>query len=86
MKKKQSQKTRLKKRINAYRNFGVNYVYMLETDFKGVFSEMMVIKKIERRKDGFGNALDKLIEVCTEEECMKLNMKLDCYQLDKKGF
>ena len=79
-----SQKTRLKKRINAYRYFGNNFVYMLETDFKGVFAPMMVKEEIDESKNKFGENLNILIEKCSEEECLELNMRLDCYQLDKK--
>jgi hypothetical protein len=84
MRKKQSQKTRLKKRVNAYRIIGTNFVYMLTSDFKGVFRPMMIEKDIETIKRGFGFAIDDLIEVCSEDECQRLNMRLDCYQLDKK--
>lgn len=81
---KLTQKGRLKKRISAYRTLGLNWVYLMETDFKGVFANMMIEKDIETINQGFGVALDKLIEVCSEEECLKLNQRLDCYQLDKK--
>ena len=84
MKKKQSQKTRLKRRINAYRTIGDNFVYMLESDFKGVFSPMMIEKNIETSEQSFGFAINELINICSEEECGKLNMRLDCYQLDKR--
>ena len=82
-KKKQSQRTRLKRRISAYRNFGDNCVYMLESDFKGVFAPMMVKRKVDHQK-GFGIDLDILIDICSEEECLELNQRLDCYQIDKK--
>ncbi len=81
---KTPQRSRLKRRINAYRTLGYNFVYMLETDFKGVFSPMMTKKEIETAKQGWGFGLNELIEKCSEEECMELNQRLDCYQLDKK--
>ncbi len=79
------QKTRLKRRISAYRNIGANFTYMLTSDFKNVFSPMMMKKKkLVNSKEGFGKDLDILIDICSEEECLELNMKLDCYQIDNK--
>jgi len=84
MKKEITQKTRLKKRIHAYRNFGCNFVYMFESDFRGVFSPEMMRKGFNGSPSNFGEELDKLIESCSEEECMELNFGLDEYQLQKK--
>ena len=81
---KQTQKTRLKRRIHAYRNFGDNWVYILESDFKGVFSPMILKKGFETSSDGFAKDLDNTINSCSEEECQELNSRLDCYQIDKK--
>ena len=33
----------------------------------------------------FGKNLDNTINSCSEEECQELNMKLDCYQIDKNN-
>ena len=84
MKQNQSQKTRLKRRIHGYRTLGVSFVFMLETDFRGVFVQMMREKGLNILRGNFGENLNKLIEVCSEKECLELNMKLDCYQIDKK--
>ena len=80
----QTQKTRLKRRIHGYRTLGCNFVYMLESDFKGVFSPMMVKKDINDGNKGWGFVLDDLINICSEEECQELNSRLECYQLDKR--
>ena len=74
-----SPKQRLKKRIHGYRTLGLNWTYMMETDFKGIFSPMFIKKEMQGDKD-----YDKLIEACSEEECQELNVRLDCYQIDKK--
>ena len=79
-----SPKQRLKKRIHGYRNLGNGWVFMLESDFKGIFSPMMIKKGLEDSSTNFGENLDKLIEACSEEESQELNMKLDCYQIDNK--
>lgn len=84
MKMKQSQKTRMKRRLHAYRSIGTNFVVFFESDFKGVFSPMLTEKEIDLEQ-GFGFAINELVEKATEEECLKLNQRLDCYQIDKRS-
>lgn len=79
---KLTQKSRLKRRIQAYKNLGHNWVCILESDFRGIFSSIAIKKGIKR--GGFADErIDKIIDVCNEEECRQLNIKLDCYQIDK---
>lgn len=79
---KLTQKSRLKRRIQAYKNLGNNWTYLLESDFKGIFSSIAIKKGIDIGSC-LGNFIDKVIDACNEEECRELNMKLDCYQIDK---
>ena len=71
------QKERIKRRIRAYENFNSLWVCMLETEFKHIFNRMAQEKGIKTR-DTKG-----IIEACNEEECLELNLSLDCYQIDK---
>ncbi len=72
-----TEKGRLKRRIRAYENFDSLWVCMLETDFKHIFNRMAQEKGIKTKN------IKSIIEACSEEECLELNRRLDCYQIDK---
>ncbi len=76
-----TQKSRLKRRLQAYKTLGTNWVYLLETDFRGVFSPMAIKKGISGGEEDW---ISKVIDACNEKECLELNVQLDCYQIDKR--
>lgn len=75
------QRTMLKKSISDYRNYEDNFVYLIEPDFRGVFDIIMDEKGINSTQENFDDNLDNLIEMCSEEECLRLNKSLDHYSL-----
>ena len=72
------EKERLKRRIHAYENFDNLFGCVLETDFTHIFNRAAQEKGIETKD------IKSIIEACNEEECLELNQKLDCYQIDKE--
>lgn len=83
------QKERLKKRIQAYENLGSLFGCMLEAGFKHIFNRMGQEKGIKNPDKILYNSykmakwIKSIVEACNEEECLELNRRLDCYQIDK---
>lgn len=71
------EKERLKRRIQAYENFDTLFGCMLEADFRHIFNRMAQERGIKTRD------IKSIIEACNEEDCLELNRRLDCYQIDK---
>lgn len=85
------EKERLKRRIRAYENFDNLFGCMLETHFRCIFNRMAQEKGIKIKNPDkilyhpyrIAEWIKSIIEVCNEEECLELNRRLDCYQIDK---
>lgn len=79
-----SQKTRLRKRLGWYRSNPTWFVKLLESDFRGIFSQMLREKNPDYDYKEFWKEVDKMIDNLTEEECIHLNMRWDCYNIDSR--
>lgn len=78
------QRTRLKKRIGFYRGHSIHYVKLMESDFRGIFSKILNQKKPNYKLEEYWVEVIEMINNLTEKECLDLNLKLDCYQIEEK--